>query len=196
MTPTPIRLAALLSLALTGALTTSCKPPNDASNDTPNPGIPTEGCQPWDCGGFIDDTQTLCPDGVTMSGATGNCIAHGSVCAWEVISCPETPECELDDCGQRSTAPNYLCADNTTIAGPTGRCLAHGSTCAWEITKCPAGKDLCPIEACGELPALPNWMCPDGTTVAGPSGDCVKQTNGVCAWEIVKCPANVTSIPH
>jgi len=163
-----------------------CKPPNDTSNDTP-PSFPTEGCQPWDCGALPEGDQVMCPDGVTLSGPTGDCVAHGSECAWKVVSCPETPECELDDCGPRPAQPNYLCTDDRTMAGPTGRCLQKGGTCQWEVKACPAGTDVCPDNQCGQAPQLPNWVCPDGETVAGPTGVCEKARDGSCSWEIVQC---------
>lgn len=176
----------LVSLAVFG-----CKPPNDTSNDQPVPPIATDACEPWDCGGFPDGEQVLCPDGVTVSGPTGECVAHGSECAWKVVSCPETPECEVEDCGAPSPVPNYLCTDDRTISGPTGRCLKKGSTCQWEIKKCPAGAEICPDRDCGPSPMLPNWVCPDGETVAGPTGVCQKKTDGSCAWEVVQCsPVN------
>ncbi len=169
------------------ALGGGCKLPNDTSNDTPTT-FPTEGCQPWDCGGLPDDAeQVMCPDEVTLSGPTGECIAHGSECAWKVVSCPETPECEPEDCGEAPSAGNYLCQDDRTIAGPSGRCIKKSGMCQWEIKKCPGGTDICPDADCGPAPTLPNWLCPDGDTVAGPSGVCAKKTNGTCGWEIVQC---------
>jgi hypothetical protein len=165
----------------------SCKLPNDTSNDQPVPPIDTEACEPWDCGSLPDGEQVMCPDGVTLSGPNGECIAHGSVCQWKVVSCPITQECEPEDCGLASTRPNYLCTDDKTIAGPTGRCLFKGGACEWEIATCPAGYDICPDSQCGPAPMLPNWVCPDGVTVAGPSGVCKKLTGGACEWDIVKC---------
>lgn len=183
MSTTRITLSSLaMALAFTG-----CKLPNDTSNDEPVPPIATEACEPWDCGSLPDGDQVMCPDGVTLSGPTGECIEHGSECAWKVVSCPVTTECEPGDCGPASAQPNYLCADNLNIAGPTGRCLERPGGCAWEIVTCPAGTEICPDSHCGPAPQLPNWVCPDGETVAGPNGVCQKESDGSCAWQIVRC---------
>lgn len=181
-------LASALTSIFIVAAVAACKPPNDTSNDTPVTPIFTEACEPWDCGALPDDAeQVMCPDGVTLSGPTGECVAHGSECAWKVISCPETPECEIEDCGERPSEPNYLCADDRTMAGPTGRCLKKGLQCVWEIKACPSGADLCPEADCGPAPMLPNWLCPDGETLAGPTGVCQKLRGGTCAWQINAC---------
>lgn len=183
------RSAARSVIAILGLSTlisgTACKPKSGTVPVTP---IPTIGCQPWDCGSLPEGQTTMCLDGETEAGPTGRCIAHGTECAWEVVSCPETPECEVEECGTRPSDPAYLCTDNQTIAGPTGRCIGHTPSCAWERVACPPGKDLCPVAECGEPLQMMNWVCGDGVTVGGPSGDCVEQVNGVCAWEIVKCP--------
>lgn len=181
-------LLVTLSIIASFAAASGCKLPNDESNDKPVPPIATDACEPWDCGALPNDAdQTLCPDGETLAGPTGECIAHGSECAWKVVSCPETPECEIDDCGERPAQGNYLCTDDRTMAGPTGRCLLKAGTCQWEIKKCPAGKDLCAESQCGPSPALPNWLCADGETVAGPTGTCLKKSNGTCQWEVIEC---------
>jgi len=57
-------------------------------------GICTEGydclpCQVSDCGPALGMPNTLCPDGTTVAGPTGNCIPSGwGTCSWEVITCP------------------------------------------------------------------------------------------------------------
>ena len=177
--------SALMILGLTAVPACKLKSTNDA------PPIPTAGCQPWDCGGFPEGANVMCADGVTQSGPTGSCIAHGTECAWEVVSCPETPECEPADCGAPVPGVNYLCNDNTTISGPSGRCIGYGASCHWEVLSCPAHADYCPVSACGEALQLPNWVCPDGHTIAGPTGDCVEAGNNTCAWEVVKCGTSV-----
>jgi len=39
---------------------------------------------------------------------------------------------------------------------------------------------------------MPNFECPDGVTIAGP-GDCKRNEEGICAWEIIECPAECTA---
>ncbi len=180
--------ASIFALALVPFFATGCKLKNDTSNDQPVPPIATEACEPWDCGGLPDDSeQTLCPDGVTWAGPTGECVAHGTECAYKVVSCPETRECELEDCGAAPVNGNYLCGDDRTMAGPTGRCLYKSNACQWEIKKCPTGTDICADSQCGPAPQLPNWVCPDGDTIAGPTDVCQKKANGSCQWEVVQC---------
>jgi len=49
----------------------------------------TNQCLPEDCGPQLGLANYLCPDGVTVAGPTGNCIAQpGGACGWEIASCP------------------------------------------------------------------------------------------------------------
>lgn len=43
---------------------------------------------PGACGPALLMPNTLCDDGVTVAGPTGNCLDYGGQCGWEVISCP------------------------------------------------------------------------------------------------------------
>jgi len=46
-------------------------------------------CQVSDCGPALGMPNTICPDGKTVAGPTGKCIASGwGTCKWEVIACP------------------------------------------------------------------------------------------------------------
>jgi hypothetical protein len=40
------------------------------------------------CGPALGLPNRICPDGVTVSGPTGNCLKTSAGCGWEVISCP------------------------------------------------------------------------------------------------------------
>ncbi len=41
------------------------------------------------CGPALGMPNTLCPDGVTVAGPTGVCLAlEDGTCGWEVLSCP------------------------------------------------------------------------------------------------------------
>lgn len=45
-------------------------------------------CADGACGPALGMPNALCPDGVTVSGPTGNCLEYSTGCGWEVVSCP------------------------------------------------------------------------------------------------------------
>lgn len=46
-------------------------------------------CDTAECGPALGMPNTLCEDGVTVAGPTGNCLRNGDgTCGWEVVSCP------------------------------------------------------------------------------------------------------------
>ncbi len=77
-----LRLA--LSVIVPLALSSGCKEAQ-APEDTP----PAGACAPSDCGPAMGMPVSLCPDGVSKAGPTGNCLRHADgSCGWEVTSCP------------------------------------------------------------------------------------------------------------
>lgn len=50
--------------------------------------VPTYCTQPNGCGPAMAMPNTICPDGVSVSGPTGNCLQYAGGCAWEFPSCP------------------------------------------------------------------------------------------------------------
>lgn len=83
----------------------------------PGPGPePADGgsktCKPEDCGPQMGMPNTLCPDGVTMSGP-GECVPTESGCGWEVVECPSASE--PIQCGGIAAQPcpeGMSCADD------------------------------------------------------------------------------------
>ena len=52
--------------------------------------VPSEECPVESCGPALGMPNTLCPDGVSVSGPTGRCLRQAdAACGWEVLSCPE-----------------------------------------------------------------------------------------------------------
>ena len=71
-------------------------------------------CQVADCGPQLGMPNTLCPDGKTTAGPTGNCIGQGSgTCGWEVIECPQVV-CKATGCS------GQICSDQDVV-----------TTCEW-----------------------------------------------------------------
>lgn len=73
---------------LLGFCFAACKPDKPSS-----PGdVEAPTCTADDCGPPPGMPNTLCPDGVTMSGP-GECVPSEYGCAWEIVSCPsDTPD--------------------------------------------------------------------------------------------------------
>jgi hypothetical protein len=79
--------SSLLAIAILLGLA-ACKP---EPGPEPADGGGPKTCQPEDCGPQPGMPNSLCPDGVTMSGP-GACVATGSGCGWEIIECPASGE--------------------------------------------------------------------------------------------------------
>ncbi|MFO0551873.1 MAG: hypothetical protein U0271_26030 [Polyangiaceae bacterium] len=47
-----------------------------------------QACTESDCGPALGMPNYVCPDGVTVAGPTGNCVAQNGACGWEVTTCP------------------------------------------------------------------------------------------------------------
>ncbi len=48
-------------------------------------------CSPDACGPALGMPNYLCPDGVTVAGPTGRCLANADgVCGWEIVDCPSS----------------------------------------------------------------------------------------------------------
>jgi hypothetical protein len=104
-----------------GCPTCQCNPP------------PTGACGVGECGPAPPVPSQMCPDGVTVSGAT--CLRDPTgKCGWHVTLCPAT--CEWNQCPKPAPgAPNFLCADGKTVAGPV--CAPVNGGCGWTIVSCP-----------------------------------------------------------
>jgi hypothetical protein len=157
-------------------------------------------CPTLECGPALGPPY-LCPDGTTLGGPSGQCLANADgTCSWEIVQCPDPTVCSgsgvvlcpTQNCGP-TPGPTFLCPDGS-VGGPSGQCLANtDGTCSWEIIQCPgstvdsgSGVELCPTQDCG--PALgPVFLCPNGTT-AGPTGRCLANGDGTCGWEVLECP--------
>lgn len=108
--PTSFAFALLLGLAAS-----ACKP--EPAPEPADDGGGVKSCQPEDCGPKPGMPNTLCPDGVTMSGP-GACKASGSGCGWEIIECP--PSDEPIQCGGFTARP---CPDGLTcVDDPNDSC--------------------------------------------------------------------------
>jgi|GEM_PF-1359882 len=131
-------------------------------------------CGPDECGPMPAMPNKLCPDGVTMSGPTGECIETKDGCGWEIIECP-------DDCPPIKCGPNEEAVD-TDNDGCADTC--KDKKC--EPFKCPVGQtpidtdsDGCPDACDGCKPVL----CPAGKIPVDTDNDGCKdacQTKGDC----------------
>jgi hypothetical protein len=51
-------------------------------------------CPPEECGPQLGMPNTLCPDGTTVAGPSGRCLADAAgTCGWEIVSCPDPKIC-------------------------------------------------------------------------------------------------------
>ncbi len=160
------------------------------------------------CGHPLSMPNYLCSDGRTTGGPTGQCLRTAvDSCSWEVITCPNVSNvsnnklCPVSACGPALGMPNKLCDDGKTTSGPTGRCLKQADgTCGWEVAKCPevvnSSGGLCAVSECGPTMGMPNTLCSDGKTTSGPTGNCLRQADGTCGWEVIRCPENNTQIAN
>ena len=122
--------------ACVGGPACECKPSCKPATKPP-------ACGPSDCGPAPAMPNTLCSDGKTVAGPTGKCLPAPTTsststakCAWEVLTCPETPTtcvrtgCSGTICASESKATtcewsDYYQCYNLAVCGVT-----NGS-CGW-----------------------------------------------------------------
>lgn len=163
-----LALSVLATLALCGG----CKEAQ-APEETP----PGGACAASECGPAMGMPLSLCADGVSKSGPTGNCLRHADgTCGWEVATCP--PD-----------------GASTTGGGPTGAtCGSRGLPPCPDGQFCdfPAGSECGATDGGGACKAKPE-MCTenydpvcgcDGTTY---SNACAAASKGVSVSRAGPC---------
>jgi hypothetical protein len=110
---------------------------------------PVHRCPTRRCGPPLGLPNTLCDDGVTVSGPTGRCLRNADrSCGWEVIACPP------DACIQ-----NVLCAIGTHFDNDPAvcACVPDGVQCG---TRTCGADQVCCSPSCG-ICGIQGGVCPD-----------------------------------
>lgn len=92
-------------------------------------------------------------------------------------------------CGGTSDGGSGAGGDDAGSAGSSGAAGAShgGASTGGDGSAGESNQSECAKADCGPQLGLPNWTCADGS-VGGPTGRCIKQSTGMCGWEINDCP--------
>ncbi len=87
----------------------------------------------------------------------------------------------------------HVCALSCTPIGKCKNQCVEMQLCIqgyqWDAKKCQCVPMApCATADCGPALGMPNTLCADGVTVAGPTGQCLRQGDGSCGWEVIRCP--------